>query len=88
VFSYYIGVAILMIHPIDFVLYCNDNNINILRFKKTEEEVERFYDYFINQSTSNKTIKSFSDANHLVSKTPEELKATGRMSLVEVDRCI
>ena len=88
VFSYYIGVAILMINPIDFVLYCNDNNINILRFKKTEEEIERFYNYFITQSTSRETTKAFSGANHLVSKTPEELKATGRMSLVEVDRCV
>jgi len=88
VFSYYTGVAILMINPIEFIIHCKNTNINIFRFKKTEANLELFYKYISDNSNTNKTIKIFSNINKLIAKTPKHLLQTCRMTLSDIDNCI
>ena len=88
VFPYYIGVAILMVNPVEFIIKCNTDNINIFRFKKTHEAVEDFFTYIITNSILKSTIKVFTKMNKLISKTPKDMLYSCRMSMVETNMCI
>ena len=84
VFPYYIGVALLFINPIHFIIKCENENINILRFKKTNESLDNFCKYLIKISKQQETINEFKKMYGLVSKSPKELIQTTRMTLIEL----
>ena len=87
VFSYYVGVAILMINPIAFVQHCVSKNMNIFRFKKTDAALKEFYDYFVSESKSRDTIKVFHGMNTLIKETPKNMLYSCRMTISDVDSC-
>lgn len=87
VFSYYVGVAILMIDPIKFTTRCCEKNINVFRFKKTDNALEEFYKYFVAESKNRDTIKIFHGMNNLVKNTPKDFLYSCRMTICDVDSC-
>ena len=83
VFPYYIGVSLLMIDPIKFVNWSNDNNINIFRFQKTDEKLISFGDYIVEESNDADNKKIYNKMFKLIPKLKDGLKMTTRMTMCE-----
>lgn len=83
VFPYYIGLSILMIDPIGFVNWCGEKNINIFRFQKTDETIIDFGNYIVDESNKDRTLKTFEKMCKLVSKLPDNMKTTTKMTMCE-----
>ena len=83
VFPYYIGVSLLMIDPIKFVNWSNDNNINIFRFQKTDEKLISFGDYVVEQSKDEYNKKIYNKMFKLIPKLKDSLKMSTRMTMCE-----
>ena len=83
VFPYYIGLSILMIDPIGFVNWCGEKNINIFRFQKTDETIIDFGHYIVDESNKQVTRKTFNKMFKLVSKLPDNMKNTTKMTMCE-----
>jgi len=83
VFPYYIGLSILMIDPIGFVNWCGEKNINIFRFQKTDETIIDFGNYIVDESNKERTLKTFEKMCKLVSKLPDNMKTTTKMTMCE-----
>ncbi len=83
IFPYYIGVALLFINPIDFILKCQYENINLLRFKKTIPSLKHFCDYLIEVSKEKSTKEQLNKIHLLLSKSPKEILQSTRMTLID-----
>lgn len=83
VFPYYIGLSILMIDPISFVNWCGEKNINIFRFQKTDETLTDFGHYIVDESNKLTTVKTYEKMCKLVSKLPDDMKTTTKMTICE-----
>ena len=83
VFPYYIGVSLLMIDPIKFVNWSNDNNINIFRFQKTDEKLISFGDYIVEESKDADNKKIYNKMFKLIPKLKDSLKMSTRMTMCE-----
>ena len=58
VFCYYILTASLMNNYLDFILWCDENNLNLLNFKKTEKSLKSFVDLILTEVDSDSFKKS------------------------------
>ncbi len=58
VFCYYILTASLMNNYLDFILWCQENNSNLLYFKKTEKSLKSFVDLILTETDSDSFKKS------------------------------
>ena len=83
VFPYYIGVSLLMIDPIKFVNWSNDNNINIFRFQKTDEKLISFGNYVVEESKDEDNKKIYNKMFKLIPKLKDSLKMSTRMTMCE-----
>lgn len=84
VFPYYIGVSILMLDPINFVNWCNDNNINIFRFQKTDEKIKSFGNYIVEESNNENNKKVYNKMFKLIPKLQKNFKISTRMTMCEI----
>jgi len=57
VFAYYIIVAILLANFNSFILWCIDNNTNLLHFKKDEKNIDSFVNFIHNNYKNNNILK-------------------------------
>ncbi len=83
VFPYYIGVSILMLNPIKFINWCDNNNINIFRFQKTDDKLVSFGDYIIEESSIESNKKVYNKMLKLIPKLKGNLKMSTRMTMCE-----
>jgi len=78
VFVYYVSTAVLFYYPIDFVLWCNNNNNNILNFKKTNTNLRKLLNYYRSIYNSTELLETFSQVNK------SSLTASLKMSIVDI----
>ena len=78
VFVYYISTAVLFYYPIDFVLWCYNNNSNILNFKKTNTNLRNLLNYYKSIYNSTELLETFSQVNK------SSLTASLKMSIVDI----
>ena len=91
VFSYYIATAILLFNVEDFILWCNLNNSNLLRYAYSPVTNRSFVDFirkrynsknFLNAVSCFKTL-SYNNTNNNTNNS-EELYGTMRMTVVDL----
>ena len=77
VFVYYISTAVLFYYPIDFVLWCYNNNSNILNLK-TNTNLRNLLNYYKSIYNSTELLETFSQVNK------SSLTASLKMSIVDI----
>ena len=88
VFPYYILKCILMYYCEDFLIWNDTHNTSLLRFNKTNSNLQSFYDYVENKHNNKIFIQDMKKMekyyiNLLKSKKNTYLKSTLRMSICE-----
>jgi hypothetical protein len=90
VFSYYILTTVLLNNYIGFLEWCNDNNLELIKFNRTQRNIDSFFDFIkINYNSKNllDAFKCINDYNEKYKsksiQLTELLKKSLRMSLLE-----
>ena len=86
VFSYYIIKNLLLYHYSSFLKWCNNNNINTLRFDKYDNNLNKFYTFIQQRYKDNEylnDIKSMRLHFGLKKKNKKKIYDTMRMTLCE-----
>lgn len=83
VFAYYVITAILLLHVNDFLLWCYDNNENIINFKKTinNSNGESFVDFIEKISKKDKLLKLVIKLEDKISK--DSIQKNKKMNLIK-----
>ncbi len=63
VFCYYILKSVLLYNYDDFLLFCKNNNTNILKFKKTPKNFKALFNFILNKYNKIDLIKSLTKKN-------------------------
>jgi hypothetical protein len=64
VFAYYIIVAILISNFNNFILWCIDNNTNLINFKKEESNIDSFVHFIGENYKNNDLLKTIVRLEH------------------------
>lgn len=83
VFPYYIGVSILMLDPVNFMSWCNKNNINMFRFQKTDDKLVSFGNYIVKEANNESNKSIYNKMIKLIPKLNDNLKISTRMTMCE-----
>ena len=83
VFPYYIGVSILMLDPVNFMSWCNKNNINMFRFQKTDDKLVSFGNYIVKEANNESNKSIYNKMIKLIPKLNGNLKISTRMTMCE-----
>ena len=89
VFAYYIIKNLLLYNNADFMVWCKNNNDNLLTFKKTPDALDAFIKFIVEKHQNSKLLKDVSKIQSFLKKqkgSPEynKLTKTMRMSLCEI----
>ena len=84
VFPYYIGVGILMINPESYFEWVDNNNINIFRFQKTDENLISFGNYITDTVDSKKCKIILQKFMKLIPTLKDNTLNTTRMTMCDV----
>ena len=89
VFSYYILTAVLMNDYTEFFSWCNKNNISLFQFKRTDQNLDLYYDYIRDHYKEPALLNIIDDYTNMIvrlnkNKTKnKKILETTRMSLIE-----
>ena len=90
VFSYYILTTVLLNNYTGFLEWCNDNNLELIKFNRTPRNIDSFFDFIKLNYNSKNLLDSFNCINQYNEKYKhkniqliEQLKKTLRMSILE-----
>ena len=61
---------------LDFILWCNENNSNLLNFKKTEKSLKSFVDLILTEADSDSFKKSLDCINKYNKCSQKSLRMT------------
>jgi hypothetical protein len=64
VFAYYIIVAILISNFNNFILWCIDNNTNLINFKQEQSSIDSFIRFISENYKNNDLLKSIVGLEH------------------------
>ncbi len=85
VFAYYIIVAILLANFNNFILWCIDNNTNLLNFKKDEKNIDNFISFISKNYKNNAVLKLIVAVENKLEKQTQHdniLLTTMRMTII------
>lgn len=85
VFAYYIIKMILLVHSDEFMIWCNENNLLLLSFNKTDRNLNKFFDLINSKYKSIKVLNYINTITKFYKKIQSEnkvfLNETMRMTL-------
>lgn len=89
VFAYYIIKNLLLYNNADFMVWCKQNNDNLLTFNKTPDALDAFIKFIVEKHQNSKLLKDVVKIQNFLKKqkgSPEytKLTKTMRMSLCEI----
>jgi hypothetical protein len=64
VFAYYIIVAILISNFNNFIVWCIDNNTNLINFKKEQTNIDSFIRFISENYKNNDVLKTIVELEH------------------------
>lgn len=87
VFCYYILKMILLVHLDDFLLYCNTNNTNIIKFHKENNNSYNYLFKFIKEKHNSKKLLNWLEKAQNINENIDDVffVNTTRMTSVEID---
>lgn len=86
VFAYYIIKNLLFYNNADFIMWCRDNNANILEFKKTTLNLESFLKFIISNHNNNDLLNDVEKMDVFLQKMKRRALNSGNNKLYKTMR--
>ena len=86
IFSYYVLTAILMNNYIDFFAWCDEENVSLFHFRKSENSLNQFFKYIRSHYKTKSLLSSLARSLSYLKKKPRKhILRNTRMSLIELN---
>ena len=87
VFMYYILKTLFLYNHLDFLIFCKNNNKNLINFSKTENNMNNIYNFISKMHDRTCFINDITKIGNIINKksTKNFIKKTMRMTAVELE---